>query len=530
MKVYAFFATLLILFSSAGLVFAQSDSATFSIRIFGGGDSNAPTIPTLLSVTPIAATQIDVTWSVATDDFTLAGYVLSRDGIPVATTTLTTYSDTGLAPSTTYAYAVQAFDAASNYSSSSNSLSTTTPDTPPPPAADPVATSTATEGTVARVVTRDVTITPGFSTTSISVTTAFPTRFEIRWGRTASYELGFVATDALRSSYYTMLTDLEPGTTYEYEIIGYTPSGVRSIIKQGQFTTLSSFDIIPPPNALRFTGIADGIDARLSWRTPIGDGIAFVRVVRSHLGFPLTPNDGAVVYQGTAESAVDVGVLSRYSPAYYTAFVYDTAGNISSGAVAVVYALKAPDRDTDSIETDTGTVPIGQPEEPRTPLPADVRMPQPFDIFVTQKATTNTFADGLIGLRGEEPTLVYIKRDAVSSYLKTIIIRLNDPTDQRITHSLLLRLNKDQTAYEAVVAPLGVAGQTVMFVDVYDLENYIVASYQTSVMFSTGEEERGSGPTFLSEITWLIAVGSGILFILIILWLMVRRATEDNNR
>jgi len=498
--------------------------------VFVGSDTEAPTTPTLLSVTPVAATQIDLVWSVATDNFVLAGYVVSRDGSPIATTTLTTYSDTGLTASTTYLYSIQAFDPSSNYSTSSNDISTTTLDNPPPPPPDPVASSTRTEGTVARVVARDITVLPGFSTTSISVTTAFPTRFEIRWGRTASYELGFVATEALRSSYYTMLTDLEPGTTYEYEIIGYTPSGVRNVIERGQFTTRSSFDTIPPPNVLRFTGVAAGLDAKLSWRNPAGESVAYVRVVRSHLGFPLTPNDGAVVYQGTGESTIDVGVLSRYSPAYYTAFVYDNAGNVSSGAVAVVYALQAPDVGGGSIETDAGTVPIGQSEEPRTQLPADVRMPQPFDIYVTQKATTQTFADGLVGLRSDEPTLVYIKRAAVSSYLKTIIIRLNDPTDQRITHSLLLRLNKDQTAYEAVIAPLGVAGQTVMFVDVYDLENYIVASYDTSVVFSSGDGERGAASTLLSEVAWMIAVGSSILLILMILWLIVRRATEDNNR
>ncbi len=512
-------------------VLAQSDSANFTIRVFGAEDTEAPTTPTLLSVTPIASTQIDITWSVATDNFALSGYVLSRDGVPIATTTLTTYSDTGLTASTTYQYDVRAFDPSGNYSSSSNSLSTTTPNPPPPPPPDPVASSSnSVEGTATRVVVKDVIIDPGFSTTSISVTTALPTRFEIRWGRTASYELGYVATDALRTSYYTMLTDLEPGTIYEYEIIGYTPAGNRTVIERGQFTTRSSFDTIPPPNVLRFTAVANGPNAELSWQLPPGEEVAFVRVVRSHLGFPLSPVDGAVVYQGTALGAVDSGVLTRYSPAYYTAFVYDTAGNISSGAVAVVYALQLPDTGVDVIGTDGNTIPIGQELVPTTTPVIDARMPQPFDIFVTQGNNTQTFADGALEVQADQPMYISIPRTAVPPFLKVIILRLNDPTDQRITHALLLRLNKDQTTYEAVVAPLGVVGQSSLFVDIYDVENYIVASYRTAVRFVDGEKRQATELTTVSELGTIALVGALMGTIIIMLFFLVRRVTEDNRR
>lgn len=522
---------ILLLLSGSAVAFAQIDSATFSIRVFGGGDSEPPTTPTLLSAVPIAPSQIDITWTASTDNFIVGGYVVRRDGVPVATTTLTSYSDTGLTPSTTYAYEVQAFDAARNYSTSSNSISTTTPDVPPLPPPTITPTTTPSQATVARVVAKDITITPDYIRATIEISTVFPSRIEIRWGRTGSYELGYIETEALRKEHSTMITDLEPGTVYEYEVIGYTALGARTLLQQGKFTTLSAFDTLPPPNVLGFGAQAIEADVRLRWRLPTIDDIAYVRIVRSHLGFPLNPNDGAVVYQGLGIETFDRGVLSRYSPSYYTAFVYDTSGNISSGAVAIVYATTLPDRSDTVLDTEYGQVPIGQiPTEQPGDVATDVRMPQPFEIIISQRDRRYTFADELVPLHPSETTLISIDETSVAKYLKTIIVRLNDPTDQRITHSFLLRLNKDQTAYEAVVPPLGVAGASAVFVDIYDLENYIVANYRTAVMFTGNERQSRNGSFFSSPFTSLFVLLSSFLLLGLILFVVIRRLTEDNGR
>ena len=39
----------------------------------------------------------------------------------------------------------------------------------------------------------------------------------------------------------------------------------------------------------------------LNWVSP-SMSVASIRVVRSHLGFPVSPSDGAIVYQGRGES------------------------------------------------------------------------------------------------------------------------------------------------------------------------------------------------------------------------------------
>lgn len=91
-------------------------------------DSISPSIPNGLTATPISSAQIDLSWTASTDNVAVAGYRIFRDGslASIATTSARTYSDTGLSPSTLYAYTVSAFDAAGNNSGLSTSTSAAT--------------------------------------------------------------------------------------------------------------------------------------------------------------------------------------------------------------------------------------------------------------------------------------------------------------------------------------------------------------------------------------------------------------------
>lgn len=507
-----------------------ADTDDFYVRIFMGVDNTAPTTPTLITADATTQTQVDLTWSVSTDDILLGGYVVFRDSSPIATTTLTSYSDTGLAASSTYTYYVQAFDTSYNYSSSSNALSVTTPDNPSVPEEEP--RPGLGEGTVARVVADEVVVTPGYSTSSIYVKTPFPARFEIRWGRTASYELGYVATEAYRRDYTAYITDLEPGTLYEYEIIGYTPYGRQNVVKRGQFTTLSSFDLLPPANVSEFFGIANGSNVDLSWKLPVDTDVSFVRIVRNHIGFPLDPNDGSVVYQGTGENMTDWSILSRYSPVYYTAFVYDASGNVSSGAVVVVYARNIPS--DSAVVKDYEIIPIGtDTKRASTTLDGTLRIPELFEIIIKQDGYAATYEHDDISLGANKPFLVSIPAEAVERHLKSIIVTLEDPTDNRKTFAFLLRLNKDKTAYEAVIAPVTVSGTAGMFVDIYDYQAYVVASYSHDINFTPApdfvESITATADEFLNTYVWFFMFSILILLLLLLWWLIVSRRHEDKN-
>jgi chitodextrinase len=104
----------------------------------GGGDTEAPSAPSGFTATAVSSSQIDLSWNESTDNVGVTGYRLSRKGpsdpdfVQIATPTGTSYSDTGLSPSTTYQYQLVAVDAAGNTSTPPSTASATTQDPPPP--------------------------------------------------------------------------------------------------------------------------------------------------------------------------------------------------------------------------------------------------------------------------------------------------------------------------------------------------------------------------------------------------------------
>src|SRR6266508_4283245 len=92
-------------------------------------DITAPTVPTGLTATAVGSGQVDLAWTASSDDRGVTAYTVFRDGGPVATVSggVTSYSDTSVSPSTTYAYQVDAVDAAGNRSALSDPASVTTP-------------------------------------------------------------------------------------------------------------------------------------------------------------------------------------------------------------------------------------------------------------------------------------------------------------------------------------------------------------------------------------------------------------------
>jgi chitodextrinase len=118
-------------------------SAAASVTTPGAPDTTPPTAPTGLTATAATAAQIDLAWTAATDNVGVTGYRIFRNGVQVASTAGTTYSDKGLQPVTTYSYTVRAVDAAGNVSAASNTASATTPADPSPPTAPTGLTATA---------------------------------------------------------------------------------------------------------------------------------------------------------------------------------------------------------------------------------------------------------------------------------------------------------------------------------------------------------------------------------------------------
>jgi CubicO group peptidase (beta-lactamase class C family) len=77
-----------------------------------GLDRTAPSDIAGLAADEILADEVTLTWDASTDaDTAVAKYWIYRDGAWIAEVTQPTYTDTGLSPSTSYTYDVQAFNA-----------------------------------------------------------------------------------------------------------------------------------------------------------------------------------------------------------------------------------------------------------------------------------------------------------------------------------------------------------------------------------------------------------------------------------
>src|SRR5256712_2107637 len=115
----------------------QWDSAPVTVTVSNGPppDTTPPSVPTGLTAAAVSSSQINLSWTASTDNVGVSGYRVYRGGTQIATTSTTSFTNTGLSPSTTYTYTVAAFDAAGNLSAQSSPASATTPaapDTTPP--------------------------------------------------------------------------------------------------------------------------------------------------------------------------------------------------------------------------------------------------------------------------------------------------------------------------------------------------------------------------------------------------------------
>jgi hypothetical protein len=84
-------------------------------------DDSAPSAPTNLKAT-VKGKQIQLTWTVSTDNVGVSSYGIWRSGVRIGTATGTSYTDTSTKRGTSYTYYVVATDSVGNSSAPSNSV------------------------------------------------------------------------------------------------------------------------------------------------------------------------------------------------------------------------------------------------------------------------------------------------------------------------------------------------------------------------------------------------------------------------
>ena len=442
-------------------------SSEFTTRTLIGGDATPPTAPTALVATPVATTQIDLTWASSTDDFILSGYHVWRDDVQIATTTDTFYQDIGLIASTTYSYYIVAFDSSFNFSASSSVTATTTlsPAPPPGPGGGPIYGSKHKPWSEMIV---SLEVLPDTDSVVIRYETDSYVRGVIKWGRTTSYELGSLAEDALSKTHETVITGLSPGVIYYFTIEGEDRIGRYGTMYTGTFTTLPPEDTFPPANVLNLRATRDGDDVVLSWTNPDDPDFANLRVMRSDRFYPIDTADGWFVYEGTGETFRDEGAAATGAlRQYYTVFSYDELGNISSGAFVSVYlgptSTSTPGVTAPETEEEEPLPPEEQADETKDTLSLELE-----DLEFVQDDLYLTPRNGVVTIDGSKRLTISIPYERLPEHLKAILVVIRDSRNVERTFKFLLRVNDAKTAYTSLLAPLGTSGDFPIEVSVFD--------------------------------------------------------------
>lgn len=450
-----------ILAISATLVFSNISLAaenTFQITqlIVEPSDVTAPSIPTNLVATAVSSSQINLTWTASTDNIAVTGYKIYRDGVHIATSTVTNYSNTSLSPDTTYVYTITAIDASFNESVASASASATTFAAPLGPS-----------GGLLPIRLIDFNVYAGTNSLDLNFDTNFPVITTIQWGQTADYELGSLASEIYSTEHNILLNDLSPGTLYYFKLILVDGRGRVAIVDNQQARTLSPEDLLVSNVAnLRVIGGPERIT--LSWQNP-PTNFDQIRIVRSDKFFPRDPFDGEIVFEGRAEEFVDTDFDPEKDRKdgkifYYTVFT-ENAGRFSSGVI-VSASLLSPGERSKVKDFFAGIVELSK--DLIHPLLEKFSL---IDIDFIQDNEKLSVIDDTVEIKGDRTLKVSIAYEKVPEILKTIAMTMYDPDDSSKTFSFLLRINEEKTAYEALIAPLGRGGRYTFGLAILDHKN-----------------------------------------------------------
>ncbi len=289
-------------------------------------DSTAPTAPTNLLATASSSTQVGLSWTVSTDNVGVTGYMVERcigNGcaafVPIATTTVTSYADSGLLNNTSYGYRVRATDAKGNLGSYSNVSYVNTPkgtnsDTTPPTAPSSLA--------AAAISSSQVNLTWGASTDNVAVTGYFVERCT---GTNCSSfaQVGVAGTTNFSD------TGLIASTSYSYRVRAKDADGNPSgYSNTSSATTQAGTDTTPPtpPTALAATA-SSSTQIGLTW-TASTDNVS-VTGYRIERCTGASCTSFAQIGTSTVTSFSDSGLTASTSYSYRVRAT-DAAGNLSN--------------------------------------------------------------------------------------------------------------------------------------------------------------------------------------------------------
>jgi chitodextrinase len=319
-------------FDAAGNASQQSPAVIISTP--ATMDALPPSTPLGLTATALSASHINLSWSASSDNVSVTGYRIFRNGLPHATLgSVTSFQDPALIVGVTYVYTVLARDAAGNESTPSAAASAT-----PLPGLDTTPPSTPTGVAASAISNTQASLAWIASTDNVAV---------------AGYRIyrngAFLVSVADTTPYLD--TGLLSTTTYSYNVDAIDASGnISGLSAAASVTTLATPDTTPPTLPLGLTANAvSSSQVNLSWFDSTDNfAVTGYRVFR---GGTLLDTLGNV----TSYQAIGLNASTSYS---FRVQAFDAAGNLSVLSAAANATTQAvPD-------TAAPTVPAGLTANP----------------------------------------------------------------------------------------------------------------------------------------------------------------------
>jgi len=294
-----------------------------------------------------------------------------------------------------------------------------------------------------------------------------PANSYVDYGLTRDYEMGLVFDEILVKEHRMELKGLKPKITYHFKVRSRDLFGTEIVSDDYTFVLP---DLTPPANVSNFSAKPGDRMITLTWINPPDEDFVGVKIQMSTTIYPSSPTEGTTVYDGNSQF-VEVRPLQNGVRYYFTAFSYDDSANYASGAIASAVPtveIVPPE-----------VIPFIPPE--LVPKIAEIVLE---DFIFTIEGVEIFPLEGVVEVRPLQSFKISIPVEKLPKVLKTIITVIGEHTS-----SYLLRINPEETAYEAIITAPQEPGLYPMTTIIMDFKEGTVAKIEAKLKVVAPPEE-----------------------------------------